>query len=116
MLLAGGWIEQAQGEDTGAVPGAGAADRAVGQRVFDLVKDRRLDGHAAIGVGHRHAGDGKFDQGTDEAGTAEDQRRQLRQAAGNGLPQQVVGRLEGCADAVLIPPLNGAPVLPSARP
>jgi len=103
VVSADGWIEQAQGEDAGAVAGAGAADRAVGQRVFYLVKDRRLDRHAAIGVGRRQAGDRKFDQGTDEAGTTEDQRRQLRQAAGNGLPQQVVGRLKGWADAVLIP-------------
>ena len=96
-------IVSAEWEDAGPIMSTGAADRAIGEGVFDLTEDRRFDAHAAIGIGRCHAGDGEFDQGTDHARSLEYQRRQLRQAAGDGLPQKVVSHLKSRADAALLP-------------
>lgn len=96
-------IEPAQRKNAGAIPCTSTADGTVDQCLFDLSEDRWLDGYATIGVSHRHTSDGEFNKRPDKAGTAERKRRQLRQAPGGGLPQQVVRCLEGRAGAALLP-------------
>ncbi|GAA3846220.1 hypothetical protein GCM10022626_13940 [[Pseudomonas] carboxydohydrogena] len=117
VVSAGRQIETAERKDTSPIMRAGAADRAIAQRAFDLMEDRRLYRHAAISVGRRQVSDGKLDQRANKAGSSEGQRRQLRQAAGHGLPQQVVGRLKSRIDAALLPLAQGCSRLPrSNRP
>jgi hypothetical protein len=94
-----GSVKPTQGEHTGAIVSTGTADHAVGQRLLDLAENWRLQGYAAVGIRRRSAGDREFDERAYKSGSDEDQRRQLRQTTSNGLPQEVINCVKGCARA-----------------
>lgn len=96
-------IESAQRKNAGAILCTSTTDGAVNQCLFDLSEDWWIDGYATIRVSRRPASDGEFNKRPDEAGTAERKRRQLWQAPGGGLPQQVVRCFEGRAGAAWLP-------------
>ena len=111
-----GWIEPAQRKHAGPIPRSGAADRAVRPCPFNLTEDWRLDHNAPIDLGRSPASNGEFHQGADEARPNDGDRGQRRQPSGNSLPKQVVGCLEGRADAPVVTFVQDDPhLLPSVR-
>lgn len=97
------WIKARQRKYPGAVTRTRAADGPVPQRAFDLVKDQRFNSDGPIGGRNGGGGHRELNQRPDPAGTGQNDLAKLRQATGHRLPEQVIGRLKACADALWPP-------------
>jgi hypothetical protein len=87
-------LHPGQGKHPGAIACAGAADRSIPERAFDLVKYRCFDHDAAVSVRESSGGHREFNQRPNPSRPSERDRSKLRQSAGDRLPQEIVGRLE----------------------
>ena len=87
-------VHPGQGKYPGTIACAGAADRSIPEREFDLVKYRCFDQDAAVSARESIGGHCEFNQRPNPSGPNERDRSKLRQSAGDRLPQEIVGRLE----------------------
>ena len=87
-------VHTGQGKHPGAIACAGAADRSIPERAFDLVEDEWFDHDAAVGVRESCGRHREFNQRPNPSRPRERDHSKLRQSAGHGLPQEIVGRLE----------------------
>lgn len=77
-----------------AVTDTRATDYAVAQRADNLMKHWGLDRNGAIAVGQHGCGDRQLDQRPYPARSAERHPPEVWQPTGDGLPKQIIGRLE----------------------
>lgn len=87
-------VHPGQGKHAGAIACAGATDRSIPERAFDLMEDRCFDHDAAVSVRESSGRHREFNQRPNPSRPSERDRSKLRQSACDRLPQEIVGRVE----------------------